>query len=97
VDSGLTLWQAMPFALLLLFHRRGLSDIGAMLTAVVVAGLYVWGYVEIERSDSSTAAVGLLYLPVYFVFVVTTAWLIDLGTRRVLNRMLKPPRAGRES
>ena len=85
-----TLWQAMPFGLLLLFHRRGLSDVGAMLTAFVVSGLYVWGYVEIERSDSSTAAIGLLYLPAYFVLVVMIAWIVDLGARRVLSR-LKPP------
>ena len=90
-DLAFVLWQAMPFALLLLLHRHGFSDIGAVLTSVAVAGLYVWGYVDIERSDSSTAALGLLFLPTYFGLLVVIAWLVDLGTRRVLHWTLKRP------
>jgi hypothetical protein len=89
---GFILWQAMPFALLLLLHRHGgLSAVGTLVTAIVVAALAAWGYVEIERSDSSTAGLGLLAFPLYFAGLVVVAWFIDIGVRRVVRRSPQNP------
>jgi hypothetical protein len=60
---GFALWQAMPFAAILLLRRSGFSDVGVVVTAVVVSALTVAGYVAVSSSDSSTAAVGLLIFP----------------------------------
>jgi hypothetical protein len=83
---GFALWQALPFAILLLFHRVGFSDAGTVLTAVVLAGVTFLGYVAVERSDSSTAGIALLYFPLYFTVVVVIAFFIDLGVRHVARR-----------
>jgi hypothetical protein len=86
------IWQVIPFGLLLLLHGRGgFSNIGTLLTAVAVAGFIVVGYVEILRSDSSTAALGLLYLPIYSVVVVVIAAVVDLIARTVVKRLARPP------
>ena len=83
----------IPFGLLLLLHSRGgFSRIGTLITAVGVAGFTVFGYVEIARSDSSTAALGLLFFPLYSVVAVVIAWLVDLGARTVVKRRARPSR-----
>jgi hypothetical protein len=91
---GLALWLVMPFGLLLLFRTLGFSDVGTVVTAVVVAALTVLGYVAIESSESSTAGIALLFFPIYFAIVVLGALLIDLGVRhavrRFANRKAKP-------
>ena len=88
---AIALWQAMPFALVLLFRLYGFSDAGTVITAVVLAGLTVSGYVAIERSDSSTAGIALLYFPLYLTVVVVIAFLTDLGVRHFLRRVSNRP------
>jgi Na+/melibiose symporter-like transporter len=83
---GVALWQAMPFALLLLFHRVGFSEVGTVVTAVVIAALTALGYVAVERDDSSTAGIALLFFPIYLAVLVVIAFFIDLGARRVVRR-----------
>lgn len=85
---GFAVWQAVPFAVLALLHRRsGLSDLGTVVTAVIFTGLTVLGYIEVERSDSSTAALGFLIYPIWFTLLVVVAYLVDIGTRHVLQRL----------
>jgi hypothetical protein len=85
---GIALWQAMPFLLILfLFRAFGFSDLGTVITAVVLAALTVAGYVAIDRSDSSTAGIALLFFPIYFEVVVVVAFLIDLGARHAVRRL----------
>lgn len=82
---GFAVWQAVPFAVLALLHRRsGFSDLGTVVTAVIFTGLTVLGYIEVERSDSSTAA---LTYPIWFTLLVVVAYLVDIGTRHVLQRL----------
>jgi hypothetical protein len=83
---GVALWQAMPFALLLLFHRVGLSDVGTVVTAVVIAALTALGYVAVELDDSSTAGIALLLFPIYLAVLVVIVFFIDLGARHVVRR-----------
>lgn len=87
---GFALWQALPFALLVFFRRLRFSDTGTVLTAVVVAGLTVLGYVEIHRSDSSTAALGFLWFPIWLAVLVLIAWLIDRGVGGTVRRFANP-------
>lgn len=85
-----TFWQASPFALLLFLHSRlRLSDTGAVLVAVVVAGLTLLGYVAIHRDDSSTAALGFIWFPIWLAVLVAIAWLMDLGLRGMVTRFAK--------
>ena len=83
---GVALWQAMPFALLLLFHRIGFSNVGALVTAVALAAMTALGYVAVERDDSSTAGFALLLFPIYLAVIVVIAFFIDLGARHVARR-----------
>lgn len=83
---GVALWQAMPFALLLLFQRVGFSDAGTVVTAVVIAALTASGYVVVERDDSSTAGIALLLFPLCLSVLVVIAFFVDLGLRHVLER-----------
>jgi hypothetical protein len=84
---GIALWQTMPFALLLVLLRAfGFSDLGTLITAVVVAALTITGYVAIDRSDSSTAGIAVLFFAIYLEVVVVAAFLIDLGARRAVTR-----------
>jgi hypothetical protein len=83
---GVALWQAMPFALLLLFQRVGFSDAGTVVTAVVIAALTASGYVVVERDDSSTAGIALLLFPLYLSVLVVIAFFVDLGLRHVVER-----------
>ena len=74
----------MPFAVLALLRWYGrFSAAGTILTAVLVTGLTVVGYIEIDRSESSTAAIGLVYFPIWFTLLVVVAYVVDLGTRHV--------------
>jgi hypothetical protein len=83
---GVSLWQAMPFGLLLLLHRVGFSDLGTAVTAVVIAALTVFGYVAVGRDDSSTAGIALLFFPLYLAVLVAVAFFVDLGVRHVVRR-----------
>ena len=81
------LWQAMPFGVLLALHRwASFSGIGTVVTAVVVAGLTVVGYIAIERSESSTAGIALIYTPIWLAVLVFIAWLVDLALRWAAER-----------
>ena len=84
----LALWQAAPFGVLLLFRRKGFSDVGTLLTGVVLGALALWGYAAIRSSDSSTAAIGYLYVPGYLMVVVVLALFVDLGVRHIAGRFL---------
>lgn len=84
---GFILWQATPFAALAVLHGSGaFSTLGTVATAVAVAGLTVFGYVGIEGSDSSTAALGFIYFPIWWTLVVVAACLVDLAVRALQRR-----------
>jgi hypothetical protein len=83
---GVALWQVMPLALVVLLHRVGFSDVGTVVTAVVVAALTALGYVAVERDDSSTAGIALLFFPLYLLVLVVVAFFVDLGVRHVVSR-----------
>jgi hypothetical protein len=81
------LWIVLPFGGLLLLHKQaGFSDVGTIVTASAVATFTVLGYVAIFRSDSSTAAIGVLYFPIWAGLLVIAAWLIDRGARSIVGR-----------
>lgn len=83
---GVALWQAVPFVLLLLLHRVGFSDLGTIVMAVVIAALTVFGYIAVERDDSSTAGIALLLFPLYLAVLVVVAFFVDLGVRHAVRR-----------
>jgi hypothetical protein len=93
---GFALWQAMPFAALLLLRLSGFSDVGLVVTAVVVSAVTVAGYVAVSSSDSSTAAVGLLIFPLWWTLLVVVAFVVDIVVRHVVrrpdDRKAEPPR-----
>jgi hypothetical protein len=83
---GLALWQAMPFALLLVLRRMRMSAVGTVATALGIAVLTTLGYVAVERDDSSTAGIALLFFPIYLAALSVVAFLIDLGARHIARR-----------
>jgi len=83
---GVALWQAMPFVVLLLLNRVGFSHLGTTVMAVVIAALTVFGYVAVERDDSSTAGIALLFFPLYLAVLVVVAFFVDLGVRHAFRR-----------
>ena len=88
---GFALWQALPFALLILLHKRlRFSHTGTVVTAFVAAGLTVLGYAEIHRDDSSTAALGFIWFPIWLAVLIVIAWLIDFGVRGTVKRLANP-------
>lgn len=78
-------WEALPFALLLLCHRVGFSDVGTVVTAVAVAALTAFGYVAVERDESSTAGIALIIFPLYLAVLVVLAFFIELAVRHVVR------------
>lgn len=83
---GFAVWEALPFAVLLLCHRAGFSDVGTVVTGVLVAVLTVVGYVAVERDESSTAAIALIIFPLYLAVFVAVAFFTELGMRHVVRR-----------
>jgi len=78
------LWLVSPFALIVLLRRTGdFSYPASAATTLLLAALAVALQVDIHRSDSSTAGLGLLFYPFWFGGVVTVAWTLDLGLRAV--------------
>src|SRR5215210_2884206 len=85
---ALAVWQALPFALLLLCRRTGFSDVGTVVTAVVAAALTTLGYVAVERDESSTAGIALIIFPLLLAVVAAVAFFIELGIRHVVRRFV---------
>ena len=82
------LWQAMPFAVLAVLYGSELfSAIGTIVTGLGTTALTILGSIAIERSESSTASIGYLYLPIWYTLLVVAACVVDLGARAVLRRI----------
>ncbi len=81
------LWQVLPFAVIAVLHRGArFSAVGTASAAAVVAILTVVGQIAMHRSDSSTAVLGLIWFPIWFVLLVAIAWVVDLAARALVRR-----------
>ena len=94
ISPGVDLMMSLPFLVLAVFTlARAISIPGALVGLAGLGAFTGLGYWSILTSDSSTAAIGLAFMPIYGVVAVFLLWGCDSLARaafRYLRRTGQP-------
>jgi hypothetical protein len=85
LHPAFVIWLLVPFFVLGVFGRRGNVLIKGLGLAALAVGMFVLE-VDILRDESSTSALGLLFLPVYALVGVVALLTINAIVRRSTTR-----------